>query len=162
MSIKIVTTGVYGFSEDTFFQALQEAGVDTFVDIRARRGVRGAAYAFANSQRLQKRLAELGIRYIHRQELAPSEDVRRRQFAEDKSNKIAKRKRTELGEAFRAAYQEEVLNQFDAQTFLNDLPPDARIVTLFCVEKEPAACHRSLLGGKLVQDLDLEIEHILP
>ena len=29
-------------------------------------------YAFANSQRLQGRLAELGIAYVHRLDLAPS------------------------------------------------------------------------------------------
>ncbi|MFN2179799.1 MAG: hypothetical protein ACK2UV_09955, partial [Candidatus Promineifilaceae bacterium] len=56
----IVTIGVYGFDETTFFQALKDAGVDTFCDIRRRRGVRGSRYAFANSKRLQKRLAELG------------------------------------------------------------------------------------------------------
>ena len=47
-----VTIGVYGFDESSFFQTLQNAGVDTFCDLRARRGVRGAAYAFANGERL--------------------------------------------------------------------------------------------------------------
>ncbi len=72
MMPEFVTIGVYGFDEAGFFQALQDAGVDTFCDIRRRRGVRGSAYAFANSQRLQGRLAELGIRYIYRSDLAPS------------------------------------------------------------------------------------------
>jgi len=36
--------------------------VDTFCDIRARRGVRGSEYAFANHQRLAARLAERNIR----------------------------------------------------------------------------------------------------
>ena len=39
----IVTIGVYGFTEVDFFHALRQAGVDTFVDIRGRRGVRGCA-----------------------------------------------------------------------------------------------------------------------
>ena len=64
MNIKIVTIGVYGFDEAGFFEALRKAEVDTFCDIRSRRGVRGATYAFANSMRLQARLASLGIRYI--------------------------------------------------------------------------------------------------
>ena len=34
--IKIVTIGVYGSTEAQFFEALQEAGVDTFCDIRRR------------------------------------------------------------------------------------------------------------------------------
>ena len=45
---RVVTIGAYGFSADRFFAALREAGVDTFLDIRQRRGVRGAEYAFAN------------------------------------------------------------------------------------------------------------------
>lgn len=162
MSIKIITIGVYGFAEEDFFAALDAAGVDLFCDIRARRGVRGSNYAFANSKRLQSRLADLNITYLHRKELAPSLAVRQRQYDEDKSNKIAKRKRTELGSAFKAAYQEEILNGFDAQAFLDDLPADVKIVALFCVERQPDACHRSLVAGKLQQELGLEVEHIVP
>lgn len=64
MALKIVTIGAYGFLEEAFFGALQAAGVDTFCDIRARRGIRGSLYTFANSTVLQRRLGELGIRYI--------------------------------------------------------------------------------------------------
>ncbi len=162
MSIKIITIGVYGFTEEAFFDALSAAKVDTFCDIRARRGVRGATYAFANSKRLQARLAAMDIRYLHRKDLAPSQAVRQRQYDEDKTKKVAKRKRTELGQAFKAAYEEEILNEFDPDAFLDELPPDAQIVALFCVEKEPAACHRSLVAGKLKQQLGLEVENILP
>ena len=49
--LKFVTLGVYGFTPSAFFEALQRAGVDTFCDIRWRRGVRGREYAFANSAR---------------------------------------------------------------------------------------------------------------
>ncbi|MDE0480996.1 MAG: DUF488 family protein [Candidatus Poribacteria bacterium] len=68
-----------------------KADVDTFCDIRSRRGVRGATYAFANSKRLQARLAELGIRYIHRKDLGPTKAVREKQAAADKATKTAKR-----------------------------------------------------------------------
>ena len=61
----IVTIGAIGYTAESFFQALQNANVDTFIDVRRRRAVRGREYAFANSQRLQARLAELGIRYVH-------------------------------------------------------------------------------------------------
>jgi hypothetical protein len=84
MQPKIVTIGVYGFDEDSFFEALCKAKVDTFCDIRSRRGVRGSTYAFANSLRLQTRLAELGIRYLYRKDLAPTQAVRDRQAAADK------------------------------------------------------------------------------
>ena len=162
MSVKIVTIGVFGFSEEAFFNALQKAQVDTFCDIRQRRGVRGATYAFCNSKRLQTRLAELGIRYLHRKDLAPTTAVRQIQNDADKANKVAKRKRTTLGPAFVNAYQEKVLADFEPQSLLDDLETAARVVALFCVEREPSACHRSLVAAKLQQDLGLEVEDILP
>jgi len=160
----LVTLGVYGFSETAFFAALQEAGVDTFCDIRWRRGVRGADYAFANSARLQKRLAELSIRYLHVRELAPSPALRQRQTEADKAAGIAKRQRAVLGEAFVTGYREEQLSDFDSRKFIELLGPEARTVALLCVEREPAACHRSLLAERLQQDLGTEIQvrHLKP
>ena len=90
---EFVTIGVYGWDAQTFFRALQDAQVDTLCDIRRRRGVRGSEYAFANSQRLQARLAELGIAYVHRLDLAPSIAARQAQYAVDEANKTAKRQR---------------------------------------------------------------------
>lgn len=159
---KVVTIGAIGYSTETFFQALQDAKVDTFVDVRRRRAVRGAAYAFANSKRLQARLDELGIRYLHRPDLAPPDSARERQAAADKATGVAKRKRTELSPAFVAIYQREVLNLFDPQSLLDDLPPDAAVVALMCVEREPAACHRSLLAESLRRSLNVEVEHLIP
>ncbi len=159
---KFITIGVYGATEDSFFQALQTAGVDTFCDIRQRRGVRGAKYAFVNSKRLQAKLAELGIRYLHRKDLAPTTAVRQRQKDADKASKTAKRKRTTLGPAFIAAYEEEILTNFDPQSLLDDLPPNADVVALFCVEREPAACHRSLVAHKLQNEMGLTVDHIVP
>ena len=162
MKIKIVTIGVYGFDEDSFFNALCKAEVDTFCDIRSRRGVRGATYAFANSKRLQARLAELDIRYIHRKDLGPTKVVREKQAAADKATKTAKRKRTELGEAFIKAYYTECLTAFDPQSLIEELESDAQIVALFCVETAPEACHRSLVADKLAKTFNLEVEDILP
>jgi uncharacterized protein (DUF488 family) len=162
MAAKIITIGVFGFTEEAFFQSLREAGVNAFCDIRQRRGVRGAAYAFCNSKRLQARLAEMGIRYIHRKDLAPTTKVRQIQYAADEAEKVAKRKRSRLSQAFVQAYQQEILAAFDAQSLLDDLGPKARVVALFCVEKEPAACHRSLVAAKLQEELGVEVEDILP
>ena len=162
MKPKIVTIGVYGFNEDSFFEALCKAKVDTFCDIRSRRGVRGSTYAFANSLRLQERLAELGIRYLYRKDLAPTQGVRDRQAAADKATKTAKRKRTTLGEAFITAYQTECLAAFDPDSLLEDLEENAQVVALFCVEKAPEACHRSLVAETLAKELKLEVENILP
>lgn len=162
MDIKIVTIGVYGFDEVSFFEALCKAKVDTFCDIRSRRGVRGATYAFANSKRLQTRLEELGIRYIYRKDLGPTKIVREKQAAADKVTKTPKRKRTQLGETFIKAYHVECLNAFDPQSLLDELESDAQVVALFCVETAPEACHRSLVAEKLANTFSLEVEDILP
>jgi uncharacterized protein (DUF488 family) len=160
--LKFVTLGVYGSGEAAFFDALVRAGVDTFCDIRWRRGVRGKEYAFVNSQRLQRRLAELGIRYLHLREVAPSPALRQRQAVADKAERTTKRKRTVLGEEFVAGYQAECLAGFESAKFVAQLPAEARTVALFCVEREPAACHRSLLAARLQQDLGVEVVHLLP
>jgi uncharacterized protein (DUF488 family) len=159
---KFVTVGVYGFSAMAFFETLQRAGVDTFCDIRWRRGVRGSEYAFANSARLQKRLAELGIRYLHFRELAPSPELRERQAEADKAAGTTRRKRTRLGDAFVRGYDKECLSAFNGHTFVEQLGTDARVVALFCVERDPAACHRSLLAARLQQQLEVEVVHLLP
>ena len=162
MQIKIITIGVYGFDESSFFQALCKAEVDTFCDIRSRRGVRGAPYAFANSKRLQAHLTELGIRYIYRKDLSPTQAVRDKQAAADKATKTAKRKRTELGKAFIEAYHTECLARFEPKSLLDELESDARVVALFCVETAPEACHRSLVADRLAKTFNLEVEDILP
>lgn len=161
MKPEIVTIGVYGYDSEHFFRALVNAHVDTFCDVRARRGVRGSAYAFANSTRLQQRLHELGIRYLHRKDLAPSLNTRVMQAQEDKQHKVAKRKRTTLGQTFEHSYEQECLANFDAQQFLADLGEQAKVVCLFCVERDPHACHRSLLAQKLADDTGVQVEHIV-
>ncbi len=162
MTPEFVTIGVYGFDEASFFQALADARVDTVCDIRRRRGVRGAAYAFANSQRLQAKLAALGIRYLHRLDLAPGPETRQRQHGADTSARTAKRQRETLDPAFIAAYRQECLAGFDNQQFVADLGPEARVVALLCVERESAACHRSLLAERLTEELGARITHVVP
>lgn len=159
---KVVTIGAIGYTADGFFRALQDAGIDTLVDVRRRRAVRGAEYAFANSRRLQARLAEIGIRYVHRIDLAPPDSVRRRQAAVDQAAGVAKRKRSELSPVFIEAYHDEVLSGFDPQSLLDKLPDGAAVVALMCVEREPAACHRSLLAERLRENLGVEVVHLTP
>ena len=160
--IKVVTIGAYGFTEETFFDALQAAGVQVFYDIRWRRGVRGAEYAFVNHKRLVARLETMGIDYIHRRDLAPTPEIRQQQRDADKSEKIAKRKRDTLSPDFTAAYREDILANFDGQALLDELPEGTGVMALFCVEREPAACHRSLVA-ELLQNLDqVAVDHIIP
>lgn len=157
---RLLTIGVYGFSEAEFFQRLVEAGVDCFVDIRARRGVRGPEYAFANSVRLQTRLRELGIAYLHRPELAPTPAMIKAQGEEDRARHIARRKRTQLSEAFIRRYRTEVLDHYTPSQFAALIPAEARAICLFCVEHEPNACHRSLCAPVLAAAIGARVENL--
>ena len=160
MTAQIITIGVYGFDEAGFFQALIDAKIDTFCDIRLRRGMRGSMYAFVNSKYLQQRLSELGIRYVHLKELAPTQAIRDMQKREDASRRVTKRLRTELSATFIQSYQLECLSAYDSQHFFQVIGPEARVIGLFCVEREPEACHRSLVAKKLTRDLNIPVQHI--
>ncbi|MEM7130492.1 MAG: DUF488 domain-containing protein [Chloroflexota bacterium] len=157
---KFVTIGVYGTTKESFFAALQKANVDTFCDIRQRRGVRGSLYTYANSQSLQDNLAELGIRYLHRKDLAPSKATREIQYAKDAESKTGKRNRSQLSDEYIQAYRQECLDDFNPQSLLDELPDDAKVVALFCVEKDAEACHRSLVAEKLHSEIGAEIAHL--
>jgi uncharacterized protein (DUF488 family) len=158
----ILTIGVYGFDEAKWFRRIVESGTDLFCDIRARRGLRGSEYAFANSARLQAKLAALGVPYRHLPSLAPSESVRARQREADREAGVQKRIREELGEAYRTGYYEECLSDFDASAFAREQLAGARRPLFFCVERSPAACHRSLLAESLATGLRLPVEHLMP
>ena len=79
----------------------------------------------------------------------------------DKQTHTARRKRTQLSEEFIAGYEENVLAGFDGAQFVADLQP-AQVVALLCVEREPTACHRSLLAAYLHKTLGVPIRHLTP
>lgn len=156
---RILTIGAYGKPATAFFDALTQAGVDLFCDIRQRRGVRGSEYAFVNSTRLQAKLKELGIAYRHVPELAPTTAMRERQYAADQEQGVTKRARLELGSTFKELYTRDVLDRFNAEEFFISLE-GARRITFFCVEGAPAACHRSLVADRLHKEWGAPVEHL--
>jgi len=159
---RVLTIGAYGFNERTFIDALKAAGADLFIDIRARRGMRGSAYAFANATRLQASLESAGIEYVHAKELAPSEGVRDAQRTADVASGVAKRDRARLGPAFVTAYERECLSGFDPKRFADVYVRNARRPVLFCVEREPEACHRSLVAPRLAEAFSVPVHNVRP
>jgi uncharacterized protein (DUF488 family) len=154
---KLFTIGVYGKTGDEFFEQLSEAKIDSFCDVRNRRGMRGSLYAFANSARLQARLATLGIHYYHFRDLAPSDATRQAQKVQDESSGVGKRSRVSLSDDFRRLYSEERLSRFSSTGFMQRFKPAAARLVLFCVEADPRACHRSILADRLSRDLGLVV-----
>lgn len=161
MSRTLSTIGVYGTTESSFFRSLVDNGVTHFVDVRRRRGMRGSQYAYANASALQQKLKELGIEYLHFLDLSPTKEIREAQKAVDAAVGTTKTARIELGSEFVRRYESECLSQFDAKEFLSRFPQSARIV-LFCVEKQPQACHRSLLAKRIESESGLAWSDITP
>lgn len=156
---RIATIGVYGFDLDGFLDALRGAGVDTVVDVRQRRGVRGSQYAWANAKRLEASLEGAGLDYRHMPELAPTTSMREAQYREDARRGEGKRSRSRIADAFADRYVAEILDRADLAPLLALL--DAGLPALLCVETSAAACHRSLVAGRLKSDhgakvIDLE------
>jgi uncharacterized protein (DUF488 family) len=157
---QFATIGVYGFDGPGFIRALDEAGVGIVLDVRQRRGVRGREYAWANSKRLQAALAEAGIGYSHLPELAPTTEMRQLQYEEDARRGEGKRSRSELAPAYVERYTEEVLDRVDLEPIVRFVGDNR--AALLCVERDPEACHRSLIAARLERELGATVTHLRP
>jgi uncharacterized protein (DUF488 family) len=159
--MEFYTIGVYNSTEEEFFNKLTKNYIDTFCDIRQRRGVRGAKYSFVNSNRLQIKLNHLNIKYGYIPELAPTSEIREIQKQIDEKNTQLKSERQILGNAFVIEYKNRIINSFDFDNFFENLDQiSASKVALFCVEEHHEACHRSLLADKLFNFYNYKITHL--
>ena len=159
--MEFYTIGVYNTTEEEFFNKLTENKIDTFCDIRQRRGVRGSKYAYVNSNQLQQKLNELDIKYGHVLNLAPTQEIRDLQKEDDAQKGELKRERQKLGQVFVIEYINKVLTNFDFESFIEKLDQvGANRVVLFCVEEHPEACHRSIVANRLQEQYNYKITHL--
>jgi uncharacterized protein (DUF488 family) len=148
----VATIGVYGATVSSFLEALEVAGVDVVIDVRARRGLRGPQYAWANVTRLLGSLDEAGLAYQHWKDAAPTPGVRAAQHRSDAELGMNKRERTQLSEGFVAAYHEQVLSSLDRRELLTRIE-GTTLPALLCVEQDPRACHREALAAFLAEEV---------
>lgn len=153
----IMTIGVYDFDITAFLERLHDANVRLVLDVRQRRGVRGTEYAWANSLRLQAALAQTQIEHRHHRELAPTTELRQLQYAEDHRQGVGKRSRRELAADYTRRYTSEILNHVDLLPIVAALPTDGA-AALLCVERDPEACHRSLIAQRFADHHDITVE----
>ena len=158
---RIATIGIYGFTAETFLEKLTGGDVGLLLDLRQRRGVRGPDYSWANSVRLQRALAAAGIDYRHVTGLAPTTALRQLQYREDDRQGVGKRNRVALANEYAARYTREILDPFDLGALVAELP-DNSTTAFFCVERDPEACHRSLVAGRLAAEHHLLVKHLRP
>ena len=159
---RILTIGVYGYDDTRFVASLLGARADGLIDVRARRGMRGSKYAWANSLRLQTLMADAGIAYRHVPGFAPAQHMRELQHQADQRAAIAKSSRSQLAPSFTEAYVRDILREDATERFLAALATRFEAPVLMCVEGAPDACHRSLLAQRLAADLGLRVEHLTP
>lgn len=141
---RIYTIGGYGHTKSSFVGALLANGIDLFVDVRQRRGMRGSSYSFLNAKSLETMLADVGVSYLHLRDLAPSQQVRALQKAADQDSVVSKRARSKLSGRFVEGYRKETLSQKRPEEILNQMTGYSN-VCFFCVEGSHEACHRSLV-----------------
>jgi uncharacterized protein (DUF488 family) len=158
---RIVTIGVYGWDRSSFVKALGRADVRLLLDVRQRRGVRGPEYAWANSRRLQHALAGAGVAYRHHKELAPTTELRHVQYAEDARLGVGKRNRAVLASEYRSRYLSEVLDRVKLAPIVEELPSEGA-AALLCVERDPEACHRSLIAERMAAEHGVVVSHLRP
>lgn len=156
----IATIGVYGFDRETFLETLAGAGVELVLDVRQRRGVRGSEYAWANARRLQDSLKEAGIGYSHLKELAPTTELRQAQYRADARRGEGKRSRTVLAPEYAERYTAEILDRVDLAPIVKWIGGSS--AALLCVERDPQACHRSLIAARLRSEWDFSVEDLRP
>jgi uncharacterized protein (DUF488 family) len=157
----LATVGVYGWTLEQFLEALRAANVRVVIDVRQRRGVRGSEYVWANARRLEAALAGAGIEYRHHKELAPTTELRQLQYREDDRLGVGKRSRLELAPEYRDRYVSEILDKVDLAAIVDELPAGAASA-LLCVERDPEACHRSLIAERLAAEHGMSLMHLQP
>ena len=157
----VATIGVYGFTLERFLATLHEAGVRRLLDVRQRRGVRGSEYAWANAARLQTALARAGVEYRHHKELAPTTELRQLQYREDERLGVGKRSRALLAPAYVERYVREILDAVDLAPIVAEMPSQGA-AALFCVKRDPEACHRSLIAERMGERFGVTLVHLRP
>jgi hypothetical protein len=101
------------------------------------------------------------VGYRHHPELAPTTELRQLQYREDARIGVGKRSRTELASAYRERYTAEILDRVDLSAFVAELPADGP-AALLCVERDPEACHRSLIAQRVSESHGRPVVHLRP
>ncbi len=143
---KIYTIGFTKTSAESFFGRLRAAGVQRVVDIR--RSNKSQLAGFAKEDDLRYFLdALLGIPYIHRLDLAPTQEIM-----------DAYRKRKGSWAEFERQFLALIAERRIEETVPRELLDGACLV---CSEDEPTHCHRRLIAEYLQEKWgDVEIVHL--
>ena len=143
--MRIFTIGYEGTTVGEFLAALQQAGVERVIDVRAVPNSRRPGFS---KTPLRNALAEVGIDYVHLRALGTPADGRA----------AARAGRHEDLERIYAGQLElpEAMAQGAQMVELSFEKPSA----VLCYERDPSGCHRTLLLDSVAPDA--EVEHLFP
>lgn len=138
--MRIFTIGYEGTTVDEFLSALQSAGVERVIDVRALPNSRRPGFS---KTPLRNALAEAGIDYVHLRALGTPADGR----AAAREGRHADLERIYAGQL----ELPEAIAQSAQMVGLAEEKPSA----LLCYERDPAVCHRSLLLSAVTPDAEV-------
>ena len=139
--MRIFTIGYEGATVAEFLAALQKAGVERVIDIRAVPNSRRPGFS---KTPLRNALAEAGIDYVHLRALGTPADGR----AAARAGRKEELKRIYAGQL----ELPEAIAETGKMLDLSREKPSA----LLCYERDPAACHRTLLLEAVAPDAEVE------
>jgi uncharacterized protein (DUF488 family) len=138
--MRIFTIGYEGATVGEFLAALQSAGVERVIDVRAVPNSRRPGFS---KTPLRNALAEAGIEYVHLRALGTPADGR----AAARAGKKAELERIYAGQLELPEAMAETAQMLD----LAAEKPSA----LLCYERDPAQCHRTLLLDSAAPDAEV-------
>ena len=145
MARSLLTIGYEGSSFADFLATLQEARINTVIDIRDVPISRKAGFS---KNALTQALETAGISYVHLKELgdpkAGREAARSGDFAEFRRIYAARLRKAETKTELRTAI---------------DIAKEAR-ACLLCYERDPKNCHRSLVAERMCDLADFRVSHL--
>jgi uncharacterized protein (DUF488 family) len=141
--MRIFTIGYEGTTVGEFLAALQQAGVERVIDVRAVPNSRRPGFS---KTPLRNALAEVDIDYVHLRALGTPADGR----AAARAGRHEELKRIYAGQL----ELPEAMAQGAQMVELSRERPSA----VLCYERDPSGCHRTLLLDSVAPDA--EIEHL--
>ena len=138
--MRIFTIGYEGATQAEFVAALQEAGVERVIDVRAVPNSRRPGFS---KTPLRNALAEAGIDYVHHRALGTPADGR----AAARAGRHSDLERIYAGQL--------ELPEAIAQGALMLEQAAEKPSALLCFERDPAGCHRTLLLRAVAPDAEI-------
>ena len=146
--IVVSTIGYEGAAFEHVLRALQHAGVELLVDVRAVTSSRRPGFS---KSRLSAALIDAGIDYLHLRGLGTPAEGR------------AAARAGRHGEMRRIFKQQlRTLEAQDDLDTLGDLVSSGRRACLLCFERDPSHCHRTLVADALAERMSLRVDHLRP